>query len=220
MATFQKPENALKRAEELIDVDKKQDALDTLHAAILHRKFRNLWTSTIEQIMIKHLELCVELKKTRIAREGLHQYRTTCQAANIGSLEHVVQKLRAAAENKVSEARNKAESGRMAELEDLDEMEAPQTILLRAIQAQDTRQQSQDRDVHMHFRFLWDTYKVILDVLKSNARLEEVYHETARHAFDFCRQNKRPQEFKRLCETLRKNYLELQKRTGATPAHQ
>mmetsp|Transcript_114923 Transcript_114923/g.371421 ORF Transcript_114923/g.371421 Transcript_114923/m.371421 type:complete len:1190 (-) Transcript_114923:112-3681(-) len=220
MATFQKPENALKRAEELIEVGKKQDALDTLHAAIQHRRFRNLWTTTIERIMVRHLELCVELKKMRTAREGLYQYRTMCQAANIGSLELVVQRFRKAAEEKVSEAK-KAKDLQMAELADLDEMEAPQTILLRAIQAQDTRQQSQDRDTHAHFRFLWDTYKVVLDVLKSNVRLEEVYHETARHAFDFCRQNTRPQEFKRLCETLRKNYLELHKHPGGkVPQHQ
>merc|ERR1719394_2018387 len=99
-------------------------------------------------------------------------------------------------------------------------MEAPEKILARAIQAQDTRQQSQDGDVHMHFRFLWDTYKVVLDVLKSNVRLEEVYHETARHAFEFCRANQRPQEFKRLCDTLRRNYAELHKSTGKVPPHQ
>lgn len=197
---------------------KKQDALDTLHAWIQGRKFKAMWTTTNEQIMIRHLELCVELKKMRVAREALHQYRTTCQA-NISSLETVVKRFREAAEEKVNEAK-KQKDLQMAEMENLDEMEAPQTILLRAIQAQDTRQQSQDRDVHMHFRFLWDTYKVVLDVLKSNVRLEEVYHETARHAFEFCRANTRPAEFKRLCETLRKNYQDLFKRTGPVPAHQ
>jgi hypothetical protein len=165
--TFQKPENALRRAEELIEVGKKVDALETLHSALQHRKFRNLWTTVIEKIMIKHLELCVELKKMKHAREGLYQYRQMCQAANISSLETVVKKFREAAESKVNEAK-KQKDIQMAELGDLDEDSlAPQTIMLRAIQANDTRQQSQDRDVHMHFRFLWDTYKVILDVLKS-----------------------------------------------------
>jgi len=219
MAMFQKPENALKRAEELSEVGKKQDALDTLNAALQQRKFRSLWTPVIQDIMIKHLNLCVELKKMRTAREGLYQYRTMCQAANISSLEVVVQSLRLAAEEKVNEAKKQKDLA-MVEMADLDEMEAPQTILLKAIQAQDTRQQSQDRDVHMHFRFLWDTYKVILEVLKSNKRLEEVYHETARHAFDFCRQNQRPQEFKRLCDTLRKNFQDLTKPSGKTPPHQ
>lgn len=222
MTTFQKPENALKRAEELIEVGKKQDALDTLHAAINHRKFRNLWTTTIEKIMIRHLELCVELKKMRTAREGLYQYRTICQAANISSLETVVKKFSAAAEMKVKEAREAREAGEAGEAvgDDLDEMEAPQMILLKAIQAQDTRQQSQDKDTHAHFRFLWETYKVVLDVLKTNSRLEEVYHETAKNAFKFCCDNQRQQEFKRLCDALRKNYQELSKNTGKPPSHQ
>merc|ERR1712232_1363848 len=115
-------------------------------------------------------------------------------------------------EDKVSEAKKSQESNE--EIDDLDEMESPQTILLRAIQAQDTRQQSQDKDTHAHFRFLWDTYKVCLDVLKSSNKLEGVYHDVARQAFEFCRLNSRPQEFKRLCETLRKNYGDLSKHTG------
>merc|ERR1719491_2756572 len=135
---------------------------------------------------MKHLELSVELKLMRSARDGLYQYRTICQAANLSSLQDVVQKFRKLAEEKVNEAR-KLQDSNAAEMGDLDEMEAPQTILLRAIQAGDTRQQSQDKDVTVHFRFLWDTYKVVLDVLKSNIRLEEVYHETSQNAFEFCR---------------------------------
>eukprot|EP00441_Pelagodinium_beii_P044795 CAMPEP_0197620830 /NCGR_PEP_ID=MMETSP1338-20131121/1561_1 /TAXON_ID=43686 ORGANISM="Pelagodinium beii, Strain RCC1491" /NCGR_SAMPLE_ID=MMETSP1338 /ASSEMBLY_ACC=CAM_ASM_000754 /LENGTH=1106 /DNA_ID=CAMNT_0043190115 /DNA_START=66 /DNA_END=3386 /DNA_ORIENTATION=- len=219
MATFQKPESALKRAEELIQIGKDQDALETLHAALQHKKFKNLWTTTIESIMVRHLQLCVDLKQMRMAREGLYQYRTMCQAANIGSLEHVVQKFRDAAEAKVAEAQKQQEI-KMSDMADLDENEAPQTILLRAIQASDTRQQSQDRDVHIHYRFLWDAYKVVLDVLKSNAKMEECYHETAKHAFNFCQANQRPQEFKRLCDTLRKNYQDLHKHTGKTAQHQ
>jgi len=142
-----------------------------------------------------------------------------CQAANIGSLEHVVQKFRDAAEEKVAEAQ-KALEGKTAGMADLDENESPETILLRSIQASDTRSQSQDRDVHIHYRFLWDAYKVVLDVLKSNAKMEECYHETARHAFTFCQAHTRPQEFKRLCDTLRKNYGDLHKNTGKTGQHQ
>jgi len=219
MASFQKPENALKRAEELVEIGKKQDAIDTLHLAIHNRRWRNNWSTVIEQIMIRHLDLCVELKKIRMAREDLYQYRSMCQAANIGSLEIVVRKFREAAEEKVNEAQ-KEQDAKLAEIDDLDEMEAPQTILLRAIQAHDTRQQSQDRDVHAHFRFLWDAYRLVLDVLKFNVRLEGVYHETAQRAFEFCRSNQRPQEFKRLCDTLRKNFQDLSKRTGPINQHQ
>mmetsp|Transcript_45585 Transcript_45585/g.122893 ORF Transcript_45585/g.122893 Transcript_45585/m.122893 type:complete len:917 (+) Transcript_45585:90-2840(+) len=211
MAAYMKPESALLKAEAFIDVGKKFDALETLHTAIQHRRLKSQWTPVSELIMVKHLELCVELQKMRFAREGLYQYRTMCQAANIGSLENVVKKFRVAAEEKVNEAKRQMDMKKMADLGDFDEMESPQTILLRSIQQGDTRQQSQDRDVHVHFRFLWDAYKLILDVLKSGNRLEDVYHETAQHAMEFCRANERPQEFKRLCETLRKNFADLHK---------
>jgi len=216
---MQKPENALALAERQIGIDRKQDALQTLHAALLHKKFKHEWKAVIEKIMNRHLELCVELRKMKMARDGLYQYRTMSQQSNPESLKDVVEKFRKLAEEKVNEAKMQKDI-QMAEIGDLEEMEPPQTILLRAIQAQDTRQQSQDRDVHNHFRFLWETYKVILDVLKSNRGLEEVYHETARNVFEFCRINQRPQEFKKLCEALRKNYMELSKNTGKVPPHQ
>ena len=99
---------------------------------------------------------------------------------------------------KVNQAK-KEQDVRLSKVADLEELDAcgaesclrltvrPESILLAAIQAGDTRQQSQDKDVHTHFRFLWETYKagenlqdslarvleVILDVLKSNSRLEE-----------------------------------------------
>merc|ERR1739838_1107577 len=98
--------------------------------------------------MLKHLELCVELKKFNYARDGLHQYRTTCQAANIASLEKVVQEFRKMAEGKVNEAH--AQNMAAQDIATLDEEEPllpAHQIMLQAIQSNDTRQQSQDRDV-------------------------------------------------------------------------
>jgi len=200
-----KPENVLKRAEELIEINKKQDALEALHNVLIQKRVRSLWSATIEQIMIRYLDLCTDLRNMRMVREGLHLYRNMCQNANIGSLEMIVQQFRKNAETKVNAAMKSKADSDTARMEDFDEAESPEVILLRAIQAGDTRQQSQDGDAHMHFRFLWDAYKVILDVLKGNARLEEVYHEVARSAFDFCRVHERPLEFKRFGDSLRRH---------------
>ena len=41
--------------------------------------------------MFKYLELCVDLKKSHIAKEGLFQYRNMCQLTNVASLAAVVQ---------------------------------------------------------------------------------------------------------------------------------
>lgn len=63
---------------ELIDVGKKQRALETLFEVITSRRHRT-WTKTHEPLMEKFLELCVELKKSQLAKDGLHQYKTISQ---------------------------------------------------------------------------------------------------------------------------------------------
>lgn len=63
---------------ELIDVGKKQRALETLFEVITSRRHRT-WTKTHEPLMEKFLELCVELKKSQMAKDGLHQYKTISQ---------------------------------------------------------------------------------------------------------------------------------------------
>ena len=57
---------------------KKQRALDALYDVIKSKKHRT-WQKIHEPIMEKYLELCVELRKSHIAKEGLYQYKNICQ---------------------------------------------------------------------------------------------------------------------------------------------
>ena len=51
-------------------------ALDTLYDVIKSKKRNHSYSEKlIEQIMFKYLELCVDLKKSHVAKEGLFQYR-------------------------------------------------------------------------------------------------------------------------------------------------
>ena len=66
--------------------------MDTLYDVIKSKKrHHNFSEKLIEQIMFKYLELCVDLKKSHIAKEGLFQYRNMCQLTNVASLASVVQ---------------------------------------------------------------------------------------------------------------------------------
>ncbi|PFH32754.1 putative eukaryotic initiation factor-3 subunit 10 [Besnoitia besnoiti] len=219
MQSFQKPENALKRANELLSVGQQDAALKILHGAIGHRRFRSQgWDSVQETIMIRHVQLCVDENKLRLARDGLHQYRIISQHANIQSLGKVIAELRSRAEQKLSQAKEAASvvpaSPKEGEavlavgasgLGDLDLIaDSPEDLLLSTLQIE--VRSAEARGIHQALRSVWDVYKMILDLLRTTPKLERVYHETARKAFLFCKENQRPQEFKRLCDVLRSHF--------------
>ncbi|EPR61713.1 putative eukaryotic initiation factor-3 subunit 10, partial [Toxoplasma gondii GT1] len=218
MQSFQKPENALKRADELLSVGQQDAALKILHGAIGHRRFRSQgWDSVQETIMIRHVQLCVDENKLRLARDGLHQYRIISQHANIQSLGKVIAELRSRAEQKLTQAKESAAgasaSPKSADapvlpgqgLGDLDSVaDSPEDLLLSTLQIE--VRSAEARGIHQALRSVWDVYKMVLDLLRTTPKLERVYHETARKAFLFCKENQRPQEFKRLCDVLRSHF--------------
>jgi translation initiation factor 3 subunit A len=105
---FARPENALKRADELQLVGQKLSALQQLHDVVTSKKHRT-WSKTYEEIMFKLIDLCVEMKKRNHAKEALMQYRNMCQQVNINSLEEVIKYYLNKATEKAEEARQQAE---------------------------------------------------------------------------------------------------------------
>lgn len=56
----------------------KRMALEQIHTAIGVKK-RPAWNkASYENLMRKHIELCVDLKDHITAKDGLHQYRNLC----------------------------------------------------------------------------------------------------------------------------------------------
>lgn len=123
--SWARPENALKRAEELIGVGQKAAALQSLRDVITSKRSRANWSKTYEDIMFKLMDLCVEMKRRNDAKEALMQYRNMCQQVNINSLEEVIKYYLNKATEKAEEARAHAEVGaaqwpNRAQLPDLD----------------------------------------------------------------------------------------------------
>ncbi|CAK9188599.1 unnamed protein product [Ilex paraguariensis] len=211
MATFAKPENALKRAEELINVGQKQDALQALHDLITSKRYR-AWQKTLERIMFKYVELCVDMRRGRFAKDGLIQYRIVCQQVNISSLEEVIKHFMHLATERAEMARSQAQA--LEEALDVDDLEAdkrPEDLMLSYVSGEKGKDRSDRELVTPWFKFLWETYRTVLEILRNNSRLEALYAMTAHRAFQFCKQYKRTTEFRRLCEIIRNHLANLNK---------
>ncbi|CAN0337072.1 unnamed protein product, partial [Discosporangium mesarthrocarpum] len=97
---------------------------------------------------------------------------------------------------------------------DLEAEATPESIMLSTMTDEGEKERMDRETVVPWLRFLWETYRAVLDILKTNTKLEHVYHNTCIKAFNFCRTYERMAEFRRLCDTLRQHIVNLQKHTA------
>uniref|UniRef100_A0A7S2WH75 Eukaryotic translation initiation factor 3 subunit A n=1 Tax=Eucampia antarctica TaxID=49252 RepID=A0A7S2WH75_9STRA len=228
-AYIHKPENALRRAQELVGVvGQPLAALTLLHDVLSGRRHRT-WAPIYEQCMLYYLDLCLQLNKAREAKDGLHQYRNLSQSQAPGSLENVIRHLISKAEANCRAAKEMAAAKGDDEEEDQDledntgeeeDAEGPITssknsMLLLSTMSADPAQVQRDSTLLLpKLKFLWESYRAVLDILKSNSKLERLYHQIAMGALTFCATYKRRTEFRRLCDMLRMHLGNLQKYGG------
>ncbi|KAI4871901.1 hypothetical protein NFI96_031956, partial [Prochilodus magdalenae] len=197
-------------------VGKKQPALDVLYDVIKSKKHRT-WQKIHEPIMLKYLELCVDLRKSHLAKEGLYQYKNICQQVNIKSLEDVVRAYLKLAEEKTETA--KEESQQMVlDIEDLDNIQTPESVLLSAVSGEDTQDRTDRLLLTPWVKFLWESYRQCLDLLRNNSKVERLYHDIAQQAFKFCLQYTRKAEFRKLCDNLRMHLGQIQRHHNQSTA--
>ncbi|KAK6911617.1 Proteasome component (PCI) domain [Dillenia turbinata] len=226
---------------ELINVGQKQDALQVLHDLITSKRYR-AWQKTHERIMFKYVELCVEMRRGRFAKDGLIQYRIICQQVNVSSLEEVIKHFMHLSTERAEMARNQAQALEEAlDVEDLEADKRPEDLMLSYVSGEKGKDRSDRELVTPWFKFLWETYRTVLEILRNNSKLEALYavrtlHSldisfvvglwallekvaflvcgssmTAHKAFQFCKQYKRTTEFRRLCEIIRNHLANLNK---------
>lgn len=215
--------NALRRANELIDVGQKQAAHAVLLETVTSKRTRNTTIAVLEPVMLLFVQLSVELRKGKAAKDGLYNYKNTSQNTNVATIELVFRKFIELAEERVQEAQSKADEvsaeqessaepsagtgNSLSNVGDLEAMETPESILLSTVSGEQSRDRTDRAIVTPWLKFLWETYRTVLDIFKNNARLEVMYQTTAHQAFQFCHKYARKTEFRRLCELLR-NHLQ------------
>ena len=85
-----KPESAIKRADEFIEVDKYDDATEVLFDVLRNKRHRD---KVNEQSLVinKFCQLCVDHGKTTSAKDGLYQFRVIC-SQNLNLFHSVVER--------------------------------------------------------------------------------------------------------------------------------
>ncbi|KAG7087346.1 hypothetical protein E1B28_013322 [Marasmius oreades] len=203
MAPFSKPETVLKQAEGLVSVGQAHAALQSLTEMFSSKRFRSTPLTSLEPIMNRFIELCVDMRKGRTAKEGLMQYKNIAQNTSVQSIETVITRFVQLADGKVREAQEKAAVQIAVDVDDLEASETPESILLGAVSGDQSKDRTDRALVTPWLKFLWESYRTSLETLKNNARLEVIYQQIAQQAFKFCLKHQRKVEFRRLCETLR-----------------
>ena len=215
----------MRRAEELVSIGQPSAALSLLHEVLSSRRHKT-WSPTYEKIILLYLDLCLLLNRPREAKDGLHQYRNLSQSQAPGSLESVIKLLMEKSEKKCREAKEAVEKGesivpaavgegeKSAEADDEEDeafYDSPQSILLSTMSTDPEKAQRDSALLLPALKFLWEVYRAILDILKSNSKLERLYHAVACNALTFCGEYKRRVEFRRLCDMMRMHLGNLQK---------
>lgn len=201
------PENALKRADELISVGEPQAALQSLFDCISSKKIRSAEPSAIEPIVFKFLELGVYLKKGKIIKDGLYQYRKNVQSSNDGlsSVGSVSRKFIDLIESKMSSEQAKANEDENTDEEDLEGGVTPENLLISVYEKDQSVGGFNDEAVTSWLRFTWESYRTVLDLLRNNSQLEITYSGVVNRAMQFCLKYNRKNEFKRLADMLRQH---------------
>ena len=144
------------------------------------------------------------------------QYRMSCQAVNIGSLEDVIKHFLTLAQDKAVEAQSVVDAqkgdlgGDLQAIANLEDADTAESIMLAAVgAAEDDEVRKQREGATPWIKFLWETYRTVLDILKNNAKLEVLYQDVAKRGFAFCKQYNRAKEFNRICDTLRTHLANL-----------
>lgn len=194
--------------------------MQTLYEFLTSRRTRAVTPASLEPIALLFVQLSVELRKGFTLKDGLHQFKKNIQVSDNGLpiFENVARNLIEVATKRLETAQSEADLN--TDDDDLDDSQSPEDILLSAVSSEQSKDRSDRELVTPWLRFLWESYRLVLDLLRNNSNLEVTYSEVVQKAYQFCLKYNRKTEFRKLSELLRNHIASAtQQRPGQKPQY-
>ena len=201
-----KPENILTRAEKLLAVNRRDDALKVLHDFVLRPQFAQ-WTPQVhDKIVLQDLQLSVETRNAVFIKDTLYQLKGVAQKVpQFTGFETALRALFKLVEDDCATAYKKVEDLASTGKESTAQKAADTAavFIMSSVSRDEEKERVLSASVVPHFHFFGEVMRGILDVCKHNTNFLVMYEETTRHAFEFCRKYHRTEEFRSVSVGLR-----------------
>jgi len=167
------------------------------------KKNKNQWQPILEEVITLLLDTCIKSQNFKAVKDGLHQYRTICFPSNSSSLEKVIYEFLVKGDTLVAEAKKKGSNDTNADDESIE------SKILRSVSGDAFEDRNERTHIQPFIKFLWESFRAILDLVRNKPKLELTYFNTSVQAMRFCVTYDRKQEFKRIGEMLRSHFQQL-----------
>ncbi|KAI3388577.1 hypothetical protein SNEBB_003790 [Seison nebaliae] len=214
------PDMAYQSAMDLLKVEEEDAALDKLFYFMLQKR-KVTWTDSYDKVVSLFIDLGVKLRQSHKLKDGFLQFRWLTQYNNSKEFMAALGQYLDKAEKQVGEIY--LQLGVSSDnIDDVEAVNTPGSLLCLAIDnavhgkdsemMKNLRVKRKDKDdLAPWLRFLWESYKNCMELVKCNFRFESLYKLIVERTMCFCYQYQRRTEFRKLTEILRNHYSQCEK---------
>ena len=199
-------EDLLFKISELEGIDDEK-ALNMVNEFMKSSK-KKTWSKAMGELMKKYIEIIIELNQIKYFNEALTFCRSLTQANYIEQFEGIVKK---AKDSLLEKYENSAEKYKGFKISHRSLMEEEKESEFHEEYFSDSPNAIDEEMFLTEQKFIWEAYKTLLDLTKTNAKLFYLYAQILKDCFSFCGKNQRNHEFKALCDSVRNHLYTLKK---------
>ena len=168
---------------------------------------KKTWSKSMGELMKKYVEIIIYQNQIKHFKEALIFCRSLTQANYIDQFEGVIKKAKDILLEKYKESSEKYKDSKIAQRSLIDEEKEDEFD----DEYYDSPNAMEEELFLKDQKFMWEAYKTLLDLTKTNSKLFNLYAQILKDCFSFCGENKRNHEFKALCDSLRNHLFTLKK---------